>query len=146
MSDQDESPGAEPDGITGKDPANIDEIGFKRPPKKHRFQKGQSGNPAGRPKGTKSRKAIVERVLLEKRIIELSGNPRELTMIELVVLALRQEAMNGKARAFKTYRSVEGRYGPQDSKTDAGFLVIPYVETLEQWMALWGPDGQGWKK
>jgi Family of unknown function (DUF5681) len=144
MSEQGEAlPGAEADSATSDDPANVVEVGFKKPPKKHRFQKGQSGNPTGRPKGTKSRKAIVERVLLEKRIIEIGGNTRELTMIELVVLALRQEAMNGKARAFKTYRSVEGRYGPQDSKTDAGYLVIPFVETIEQWMALWGPDGQG---
>jgi hypothetical protein len=146
MSDQDKAaPETEAGGANSDDP-NVDEIGFKKPPKKHRFQKGRSGNPAGRPKGKKGRRAIIERVLLEKRIIEISGKPRELTMIELAVLALRQEAMSGKSRAFKTYRSVEGRYGPQESKNKAGHLVIPYVETIEQWMALWGPDGQGWKK
>ena len=75
-----------------------------------------------------------------------NGRGRMLTMLELAVLALRQEAMNGKARAFKTYRSVEGRYGPQESKNKAGHLVIPYVETIDQWMALWGPDGRGWSK
>jgi hypothetical protein len=146
MSEHDEAPpGAEAESATSDDPANVDDVGFKKPPKKHRFQKGRSGNPAGRPKGKKSRRAIVERVLLEKRTVEISGRPRELTMIELAVLALRQEAMSGKSRAFKTYRSVEGRYGPQEAKTKAGYLVVPYVETIEQWMALWGPDGQGWR-
>lgn len=146
MSSQDNTrQDTEADGVGTDKPADEDEIGFKKPPKKHQFQKGRSGNPAGRPKGKKSRRAIVERVLLEKRIIEISGTPRELTMIELAVLALRQEAMSGKSRAFKTYRSVEGRYGPQESKSKAGYLVVPYVETIERWMALWGPDGQGWK-
>ena len=27
-----------------------DQVGYGKPPKKHRFRKGQSGNPAGRPK------------------------------------------------------------------------------------------------
>jgi len=146
MSDQDKAaPETEANGANSDDP-NVDEIGFKKPPKKHRFQKGRSGNPAGRPKGKNSRRAIIERVLLEKRIIELSGSHRELNMVELVLLALRQEAMNGKSRAFKTYKTVEARYGPQESKAEVGHLVIPYVETFEQWTALWGPGGQGWKK
>lgn len=143
MTPRPNSEGAE--GAEGS-PTDADDVGYKKPPKNHRFKKGSSGNPKGRPKGKRSRKAIIERVLLEKRVIEIDGRLRELTIIELVVLALRQEAIKGKAKAFKTYRSVEVRYGPQENKSKAGYLVIPYVETLEQWMALWGPDGSGWKQ
>lgn len=88
---------------------------------------------------------IAERVLLEKRVVDIDGRRRELTMVELVILALRQEAIKGKARAFKAYTLVEGRFGPQENKSEAGYLVVPYVETIEQWMALWGPDGAAWK-
>ena len=35
------------------------EVGYGKPPKQHRFKKGQSGNPSGRPKGTKSSKPTL---------------------------------------------------------------------------------------
>ncbi len=40
------------------DPASdgSDPVGYCKPPKRTRFQPGQSGNPRGRPKGTKNLK------------------------------------------------------------------------------------------
>jgi hypothetical protein len=39
--------------------------GYGNPPAEHRFRKGQSGNPKGRPKGSTSKRATVTTVLLE---------------------------------------------------------------------------------
>ncbi len=55
-----------PDGAKG-------EVGYGKPPAEHRFQPGKSGNPGGRPKGAKGRRATVKRVLMEKHRSRRSG-------------------------------------------------------------------------
>ena len=42
-----------------------DTVGYKRPPKEHRFRPGQSGNPGGRPKGARSFKSDLRDELSE---------------------------------------------------------------------------------
>lgn len=118
-----------------------DAVGFKCPPKLHRFRKGKSGNPNGRPKKVRSRNRIVRRVLLEKRKVDLTGKGRPLqwSTIEIVVLRLRQLSLEGSPRAFKTYSDLEARFGPQEQSKPCGVVVIPTVESLEDWMRLFGP-------
>ena len=45
--------------------ADVEHVGYGKPPKRTRFQKGRSGNPKGRPKGSGMRSA-VEKVLARK--------------------------------------------------------------------------------
>lgn len=39
------------------------EVGYGRPPEQHRFKRGQSGNPRGRPKGARGFKTMLEEEL-----------------------------------------------------------------------------------
>ena len=116
-------------------------VGFKSPPKLYRFPKGKSGNPRGRPRKDQSRGRTVSRVLLEKRKVDLKGTGRPLqwTTLELVVVQLRQVALEGNTRAFKMYKAFEDRYGEQDTKSKGGVVVIPYVDSRETWIKLFGP-------
>ena len=45
---------------------NPDYVGYKHPPVKYRWQKGQTGNPHGRPKKDESFRAIAERELKKR--------------------------------------------------------------------------------
>lgn len=138
MSDKEERE----ENSAGEAPSAGDKVGYKSPPRHHRFSKGKSGNPGGRRRGARGRRAIVERVLLERRRVEIDGRVRELAIIELVVLALRQEALNGKARAFKVYERLDGFCGPEKpNESRPGCLVVPQVENLKKWEELFGPDG-----
>jgi hypothetical protein len=82
----------------------------------------------------------VRRVLLEKRKVDLKGTGRPLqwTTLELVVVQLRQVALEGNTRAFKMYNEFEARYGEQDRESKGGVVVIPYVDSRETWIKLFG--------
>ena len=75
--------------------------GYKSPPVAHRFKAGKSGNPRGRPRGSKGNRKIAEKVLLEEHDIREGDRNVRRTTIELLVLALRNEAFEGNTRAFK---------------------------------------------
>jgi len=59
-------------------------VGYKKPPKKHRFQPGTSGNPAGRPPGAHNFDKLLKKVLGES--ITVSSGGRETVMSKLAVL------------------------------------------------------------
>ena len=79
-------------------------IGYKRPPAAHRFKPGQSGNPAGRPKGRKKFATLLQEIVNRK--VSIAGSTKKITMGEAVLrkifgvgrLGGRQSARDG-ARA-----------------------------------------------
>lgn len=77
------------------------EVGYKSPPKKHQFPKGQSGNPKGRPKGGKSFRKLVEILLDSKVTIQENGRPRMVTRREAAAALLVNKTLKGDHRAFQ---------------------------------------------
>jgi hypothetical protein len=37
------------------------------------------------------------------------------------------------------YEAFQDRYGEQDTKSEGGVVVIPYVDSRETWIKLFGP-------
>jgi hypothetical protein len=107
--------------------------GYKAPPEAHRFSKGQSGNPRGRPKGAKGKKKIAEEVLLEQHEIVEGARRVKRTTLELILLAFRNHAFEGSSRAFKDLEKLAAKFDPQPPAKRAGVLVVPGRLTIESW-------------
>ena len=82
------------------------EVGYGRPPKASRFQKGRSGNPAGRPKGTLNMATVLERTLREMVVVNEGGRRRTITKLEAAVKQLVNKAAGGDLLAFRQLRDL----------------------------------------
>ena len=122
-------------------------IDRRNPPVATRFQPGQSGNPAGRPKGAKGRRKAVRDVLLEKREVRETNSeaPKLRTTLELLFMVLREKAIKGDRRAIKTLQDFDAEYNQNAEPPPEGlsFLVVPEpCATMEEWKAMYSPkDG-----
>lgn len=91
------------------------EVGYGKPPKSTRFKSGESGNPAGRPRGTLNLGTIVQKQLAEKLDVFENGRPRRISKLEVVFKSLFAKAAKGDVRAtellFKQFLRAEGDEG-----------------------------------
>lgn len=76
-------------------------VGRGKPPDASKFKAGQSGNPKGRPKGSKNFSTIFQSLADEKMTVTLKdGVTRRLTKSEGVVMRLVAKALGGDTRAM----------------------------------------------
>ena len=84
------------------------DVGFGKPPKETRFQKGNSGNPKGRPKGTRNLATVLERTLREKVVINENGTRKIVTKLEAAIKQLVNKAASGDLAAMRQLSSLAG--------------------------------------
>jgi len=74
--------------------------GYKKPPKEHQFPPGKSGNPKGRPKGSKSTYGYLNQILDQKVPIEVDGKIVKLPKRVVIMLQFANKAAKGDVRAI----------------------------------------------
>jgi Family of unknown function (DUF5681) len=75
------------------------EVGFGRPPKDTQFRKGHSGNPKGRPRGSRNASTLLDEALKERVIVSENGRRRSVTKLEAILKQLVNRAAQGDHRA-----------------------------------------------
>ena len=74
---------------------------YRNPPEGTRFRKGQSGNPAGRPKGSRSAARVLEEALEQTVTVRVRGRRRTMTKLEAMIRTLIDGAVAGDARMVR---------------------------------------------
>lgn len=76
------------------------EVGHGKPPKKQRFVKGKSGNPKGRPRGSKNLPTMFEQACREKITVSRRGKSVRMSKIEASAHQLANKAASGDLKAI----------------------------------------------
>ena len=100
------------DEPTTKAPGDC-EIGRGKPPRHAGFQKGRSGNPKGRPKGSKNFATLLTQALDEKVHVTEDGRRRRVTKRELVIKQLVNKSAKADLRAIKQLTDIVERVDPR---------------------------------
>src|SRR4051794_1989919 len=99
--------------------------GYCRPPQDHQFKPGQSGNPRGRPRGSKNKSLNVDpnwlsEILLQEAhrtvSIEDPGGQIEISVTEAVVRSLGLNAQKGDLRAQKVFLGLIESHGRESKR------------------------------
>lgn len=128
------------DDDTKHDAETTAEVGYRKPPREHRFKPGSSGNKRGRPKGATDLKASAKRALTEKLRADPNGTGKSKSYmtLELLLIKLKQSAALGNRPALKALVNLENQYRPSAPAT-GGYLVIPERLTEAEWEAKYTP-------
>jgi Family of unknown function (DUF5681) len=76
-------------------------VGYGNPPLHTRFKKGESGNPKGRPRGSKNLATLLEKELKERVVVTENGRRRSITKQEAMLKHLVNKAVSGDRRLMQ---------------------------------------------
>ena len=71
------------------------EVGYGKPPRSTRFKKGQSGNPRGRPSGSKNLSTLLSEALNEPVIVTENGRRRKISKRQAIIKQLVNQSAKG---------------------------------------------------
>ncbi|QWE17157.1 DUF5681 domain-containing protein [Polynucleobacter sp. AP-Nino-20-G2] len=90
-------------------------VGYRRPPKTTQFKKGESGNPKGRPKGSRSLQTILVEELKSSVTIHENGRSKTVKKGEVIAKQMVNKAMAGDHKAAHLVLGVSQQQEYQDA-------------------------------
>lgn len=92
-----------PNGGGRKPPSPPDKVGYRKPPKHAQFKPGQSGNPAGRPKGQRNFLTDLLDELSEFVEFNVKGEKKRCSKQRALIKAAFGKAASGDARMLAMF-------------------------------------------
>ena len=127
-------------------------VGYRQPPKASQFMAGKSGNPKGRPKGSRLVGAVLQAIIRQKIAVTKNGKTRRMSVLEVMFRWLANDAMRGDARAVNLLLSLVDRYAESPETTlHLGEMLPEDRDILAQYLqepagpgpkAAWRPDDE----
>lgn len=87
------------------------DVGYRRPPPSGQFKKGSSGNPKGRPKGSKNFMTLLEQELSQKIVVNENGKKKSVTRMQAMVKRIVAGALQGDQKSLVTLVEILRRTG-----------------------------------
>jgi hypothetical protein len=110
------------------------EVGYRKPPRHTRFKKGQSGNPRGRPSGSKNLSTLVIEALNELVVVAENGGRRKITKRQAIITQLVNQSAKADWRATKLVleilQAIEARTEPAAAETSFDAADERVIEQL----------------
>jgi len=102
------------------------EVGYRKPPKHTQFKPGKSGNPRGRPKGTKNLATDLREELGETVLVREGDRAKRISKQRALVKSLMTRTLKGDARAATLLTSMMLRL--LDTGEDAPVEEAPLLD------------------
>jgi Family of unknown function (DUF5681) len=118
-----------------KTPESAEYVGYRHPPKGTRFKAGESGNPKGRPKGSRPVGSMLRDIIQQKVSVTEGGKTRKLPAIEVMFRRLANDAMRSDQKAIKLLLSLVDRYSESpEAKIELNEMLAEDEEILARYL------------
>jgi hypothetical protein len=88
----------------------------RRPPQATQFQPGKSGNPGGRPKGSRNVRTELEQMMRKQIPIREGGKSKSMTRQQAMLRTLSDKALRGDIRAILSITNILLKREPNSSE------------------------------
>jgi hypothetical protein len=114
-----------------------EKVGYRNPPRANTWKPGQSGNPTGRPKGSKNESTVVRELMTRRIETRVAGRSKKITVLEAIFLKIAEDALKGntKSASFLLNRFaalVSGELKPQDMSEDDRAILEAFARQASQ--------------